>query len=102
MITNYDKLFLFFINRLPWKNPDLLKIWLETIPLKNAKPGIYTKICSDHFTDDCYTTTFTGGKVRLKKDAVPTILQFSPNQDLKPKKGTVIIFSIIVDMQNSV
>lgn len=54
----------------PFKNKDLLKEWLEIVPISN-KISKYSQICSIHFDEsqyDCFS-----GKRFLKKNAVPSI-----------------------------
>ena len=69
--------------RLPLRNPALLKLWLANLKLKNLPVNAYAKICSAHFKPDCYLrdlrNKLTNAKPKfwLKKDAIPTIFDFS-------------------------
>ena len=68
---------------LPLNNTPLLKAWLTKMKLKNPCLSVHSKVCSNHFTSDCYLrdlqSELTNSKPRfmLKKDAVPTIFDFS-------------------------
>ena len=70
-------------HRLPLRNPALLKLWLAKLKLKNPPVNAYAKICSAHFHPDCYLRdlrnelTYAKPKFWLKKDAIPTIFDFS-------------------------
>ena len=72
----------------PYKNPALLKEWLDFVGRDmNNIPSAYCKLCSAHFTDDCFTDSSgvsrmdkkTGKprvireRARLRADAVPTL-----------------------------
>ena len=69
-------------HRLLLNDKGKLKIWVYNTKLKDPPINKYSRICSDHFTEDCYIKNLqaklTGLKrqVRLKKDAVLTIFDF--------------------------
>ncbi|KAK0088745.1 hypothetical protein PV325_010852 [Microctonus aethiopoides] len=50
--------------------------WIEAMRCENFQPTQYTRICSKHFTPDCYVSKSPGSKKLLKKDAVPSIFDF--------------------------
>ena len=68
----------------PEKNA-LRKIWIGKIKRKNWKPSKGSKLCSKHFEDKCFEQNmavfrslgWTAGRLTLKKDAIPTIFNFS-------------------------
>ncbi|GAB0089500.1 hypothetical protein DMENIID0001_040540 [Sergentomyia squamirostris] len=62
---------------------DLGLMWLESLGWRNRKLSTNTRICSDHF-EERYKDRSLGFKVRLRKDAIPTILHVSPGK--KPIK----------------
>ena len=65
-------------HRIP-ANEKLKKIWLDVVPRKNPRPSMYSYVCSDHFTSDCFEISFreelTGHKQprRLIPGSIPTI-----------------------------
>lgn len=61
------------------KNPDLLKEWLTAIRRKNFEPSIYSRICSNHFTEESFETSGWSCVPKLKIDAVPSIFDFRKN-----------------------
>ena len=38
----------------PLKKPSLLRSWLRNVNRKNFKPTKDSRICSEHFTEDCF------------------------------------------------
>ncbi|XP_076055196.1 THAP domain-containing protein 3-like [Oratosquilla oratoria] len=60
--------------RFPCDDPKRLRKWLISVKWENWKPTKNSKICSEHFTEDCFDRT--GQTVRLKLHAVPTIFNF--------------------------
>ncbi|KAK5650754.1 hypothetical protein RI129_001783 [Pyrocoelia pectoralis] len=59
----------------PMKRPEILKLWVQAVRLKDFKPSKNTVLCSEHFTDDCYLESSLHQNL-LKKDAVPSIFKF--------------------------
>ena len=67
------------------ENKRMRDIWIEKIRRKNWKPTKSSKLCSQHFESSCFVQNFeamqsvgwTAGRLRLKKDAVPTIFEYS-------------------------
>ena len=66
---------------LPWKNKNLLKLWLTKMKLKNPSFTKHSRICSEHFAPECYQrdlrSELLGLSRKLKTDAVPTLFNFS-------------------------
>ncbi|XP_042911054.2 uncharacterized protein [Parasteatoda tepidariorum] len=60
------------------------RLWEKQLRRKNFKVSQNTKICSKHFTADCFDAEKFGG-TWLKKDAVPTIFDFSVPDHLSKK-----------------
>ncbi|XP_049769900.1 THAP domain-containing protein 2-like isoform X3 [Schistocerca cancellata] len=48
-------------------------VWTLALKRKNFKATKYTKICSKHFSSDCFETVAFGSGRKLKRDAVPSI-----------------------------
>ncbi|XP_047101644.1 THAP domain-containing protein 2-like isoform X2 [Schistocerca piceifrons] len=48
-------------------------VWTLALKRKNFKASKYTKICSKHFSSDCFDTDAFGFGRKLKRDAVPSI-----------------------------
>jgi len=63
-------------------NPDLRKRWIVSLRRANWTPGRTARICSDHFTAECYDRSKPWLN-KLKPDAVPTIFDFPAH--LQPK-----------------
>ena len=77
--------------RLPLKNPELLKTWIVKLRLENPPIRESSRICSVHFSEDCFERDLkaelmpgTKGRRRLKPDAVPTIFSFKPQFEPRP------------------
>ncbi|KAK5643834.1 hypothetical protein RI129_007679 [Pyrocoelia pectoralis] len=62
-------------HRFPMKRPEIVKLWIQAVRVKDFKPNTNTVLCSEHFTDDCYLESSLN-KNLLKKDAVPSIFKF--------------------------
>ncbi|XP_043472695.1 THAP domain-containing protein 1-like isoform X2 [Leptopilina heterotoma] len=62
--------------KFPFKNRNLLKIWIEKIGLENFCPNERSLICDEHFTEHCFYKRKEGGLI-LKSNAFPTL--FSSN-----------------------
>lgn len=60
------------------------KVWENKMRRKDFKVTDHTYICSKHFTADNFDKTKFGG-TWLKKDAMPTIFEFSEKHD-KPRR----------------
>lgn len=69
--------------RFPFREPELVIKWVLAVRRKNWWPTQYSCICSDHFTDDDYSNK---EKSILKKDAVPSIFDFSPPKRKRRKQ----------------
>lgn len=69
----------------PHGKPSLMKEWLIKIKRDKFKPTSTTRICSEHFEDDCFRfENFTNRRL-LKSTAIPT--KFAFNEGLiKPKR----------------
>ncbi|KAM5192996.1 uncharacterized protein ACMZJ9_012708 isoform 1-T2 [Mantella aurantiaca] len=60
--------------RFPMKNPEYLAKWLAIIRRDKWKPSIYSRLCSDHFTEDDYMLRPGASYPYLRLDAVPSII----------------------------
>lgn len=62
-------------------------VWVQKIRRKNWAPSSTSRICSEHFTTDCfYSRHLSNSRTRLRNNAIPTIFKFS-NHLLKVTKG---------------
>ena len=57
--------------RLP-RDKTRMKVWIDNINRQDWVPGLSSRLCHAHFTEDMWEKT-RDGKRRLKSDAVPTI-----------------------------
>ena len=70
-------------HRFPHNNPSLMKIWVASLRLKEPRITPSSRICSQHFSPECFVQDYSEESVgvkkgrRLKSDAVPTIFSFS-------------------------
>ncbi|XP_068105056.1 THAP domain-containing protein 1-like isoform X2 [Hyperolius riggenbachi] len=60
--------------RFPMKNPEYLAKWLAVIRRDKWKPSIYSRLCSDHFTEEDYMLRPGASYPYLRLDAVPSII----------------------------
>ncbi|XP_072272397.1 THAP domain-containing protein 1 B-like [Pyxicephalus adspersus] len=60
--------------RFPMKNPEYLAKWLAVIRRDKWKPSIYSRLCSDHFTENDYMLRPGASYPYLRLDAVPSII----------------------------
>ncbi|KAG8598621.1 hypothetical protein GDO81_002676 [Engystomops pustulosus] len=60
--------------RFPMKNPEYLAKWLAVISRETWKPSIYSRLCSDHFTEEDYMLRPGASYPYLRLDAVPSII----------------------------
>ncbi|KYN02851.1 THAP domain-containing protein 4 [Cyphomyrmex costatus] len=67
----YDSVSSLLSHRFP-KNSEELGLWLKNFQ-KDFVPTSYTRLCSDHFSEDSLDKTVTGHA--LKPGAVPTIFE---------------------------
>lgn len=76
-MSNYILLvfYLFLILRSFPKDEERKKLWEVKIHRENFKATKSSRVCSKHFTPDCFDTEKFGG-TWLKKNAVPTIFDF--------------------------
>lgn len=56
------------------KNPENLAKWLAVIHRDKWKPSIYSRLCSDHFTEKDYMLRPGASYPYLRMDAVPSII----------------------------
>ena len=77
--------------RLPMKDPVLLKAWTVKLRLENPPLKDSSRVCSAHFTEDCFERDFkaelmpgTKTRRRLKPDAVPTLFSFKQPTEPRP------------------
>nr|XP_032810046.1 PR domain zinc finger protein 15-like isoform X2 [Petromyzon marinus] len=74
--------------RFPYTDPGLLRRWCLNIGRKNWWPSRFSRLCSDHFTPDCFEAKFYDDRIRaidekdpvkhlssktLKRGSVPTL-----------------------------
>ena len=70
-------------HQLPLNNPPKLKKRLSNMKLKDPPISKNSRVCSDHFADDCYERDLKAElansktKMTLKENAIPTIFDFS-------------------------
>ncbi|GFQ80774.1 THAP domain-containing protein 3 [Trichonephila clavata] len=57
--------------KFPLRNPILLKIWLRKINRKYFKPTVRSRLCSDHFEQNCFGYSSTNRRI-LKHNSIPT------------------------------
>lgn len=57
------------------KDPERRRLWEQQLRRENFEATDHTRICSKHFTDDCFDKAKFGG-THLKKDVFPTIFNF--------------------------
>lgn len=71
---------------LPLENKALMQARLNALKREHFEPTVHTKLCSEHFTPDCfeYQTLWNSPQTRrkIKKEAIPSLFKF------KPKKPT--------------
>ncbi|XP_073480066.1 THAP domain-containing protein 1-like isoform X1 [Aquarana catesbeiana] len=60
--------------RFPIKNPEYLAKWLAVLRRDKWKPSIYSRLCSDHFTENDYMLRPGASFPYLRLDAVPSII----------------------------
>ncbi|XP_075038253.1 THAP domain-containing protein 1-like [Mixophyes fleayi] len=60
--------------RFPMKNPEYLAKWLAVIRRDQWKPSIYSRLCSDHFTEEDYMLRPGASYPYLRLDAVPSFI----------------------------
>ncbi|XP_078049654.1 uncharacterized protein LOC144476492 isoform X2 [Augochlora pura] len=53
------------------KDPELRKQWIQVVQRENFKPSSQTKVCSKHFSNDCFIQSGWSSRRILKRDAVP-------------------------------
>ena len=70
----------FFVFRFPSKdkNPDLLVKWIAAVRRQDWQPSKYSKLCSEHFTEQDYQIRPAAAHPLLKQDAVPTLFAAHP------------------------
>lgn len=67
------------------KDESRRKLWENKIRRKDFKVTDHTYICSKHFTVENFDSNKFGG-TWLKKDAIPTIFEFSTEKHDKPRR----------------
>lgn len=77
----------FSFHSFPLNNKVLLKEWLSQIKRENFLPTKHSKLCSEHFEEDCFIyQNFTGRRL-LKRNAVPTKFSFSKTKKQRKKNS---------------
>nr|CAD7577138.1 unnamed protein product [Timema californicum] len=69
----------------PKKDKERRKLWIQNIGRRRLNPTINTRLCEQHFTEEQFKRA-AGGKMILKKTAVPTIFCHQEMTDLPPKR----------------
>ncbi|KAM9330977.1 THAP domain-containing protein 1-like [Gastrophryne carolinensis] len=88
--------------RFPMKNPEYLAKWLAVIRRDKWKPSIYSRLCSDHFTEEDYMLRPGASFPYLRLDAVPSIIDgvcVRKEPVKKPQKPSTTIFPSNASMQ---
>ena len=67
------------------KEKSLRKAWIARLRRDNLPPPENCYVCSDHFTEDCFTSNLKrelvpgqSMKRRLNRDAIPSLFSFAP------------------------
>ncbi|XP_075533590.1 THAP domain-containing protein 6-like [Dermacentor variabilis] len=58
----------------PRSNPQLYQRWVVNLKRDKWTPSPGSRLCSDHFEEGCFDRT--GARIRLLRDAVPTLFSF--------------------------
>ncbi|XP_025416958.1 THAP domain-containing protein 1-like [Sipha flava] len=58
--------------RFPHSNEELMKKWIEAIKRKHFKLSQYSRICSDHFTNDDFQILPNANRLLLRLDTTVT------------------------------
>lgn len=70
----------------------LQKKWITAMRRDKFSPKKSSRICSKHFSNECYDTNPWSSKKKLKDDAVPTIFEFPDHlSKTKPARKPPII-----------
>ena len=81
------------------KNPNLRQEWINAIKCENFKPLPHWRICSKHFSSDCFVESPWNSKRILKADAVPTVSDVSEMQHIHE---TDILNVPCIEMENEI
>lgn len=76
--------YIHFIFSFPLKNSVLLKQWVNALKRKNFNPTQWSRICSEHFTQQDFVYRPDSERPLLKIDSVPSIFNGFPSH-LQPK-----------------
>lgn len=68
-----------------------MREWIAKIKRKNFKPTAYTRICSVHFEEDCFSYQPFTKKRFLKPTAVPTKFIFNSRPKIKRKRTSYTV-----------
>ncbi|CAH2328771.1 THAP domain-containing 1-like [Pelobates cultripes] len=81
--------------RFPLKNPEKLAKWIAAVRREKWTPTIYSRLCSDHFTEQDYMLRPGASSPYLRTDAVPSIFPgLSPPLKKNKKIKTERAFNI--------
>ena len=85
--TRWDKNIPRSYHKFPKHDKELREKWIWAVRHDNWVPSASSKLCSDHFTEDCFTTKPKQKGCFLKKGSVPTIFPTFPSylQTQEPK-----------------
>ena len=74
-------------HKFPKCDKELREKWIRAVRCDNWVPSASNMLCSDHFTEDCFTTKPNQKGHLLKKGSVPTIFPTLPShlQTQEPK-----------------
>ena len=85
--ARWDKNILRSYQKFPKHDKELREKWIQAVGHDNWVPSALSKLCSDHFTEDCFITKPEQKGHFLKKGSVPTIFPAFPSylQTQEPK-----------------
>lgn len=70
----------------PLNNSKLLQQWLFNMKRANFIPKTSSRLCSDHFEEDCFMFQNFTNRREVKKNAVPTKFNFKATTNMRAKK----------------
>uniref|UniRef100_A0A8C5MN49 THAP-type domain-containing protein n=1 Tax=Leptobrachium leishanense TaxID=445787 RepID=A0A8C5MN49_9ANUR len=79
--------------RFPLKDPDKLLRWMAAVRREKWTPSIYSRLCSDHFTEQDYMLRPGASSPYLRTDAVPSIFPGFPplKKSVKKRKNEKVL-----------
>nr|XP_042912961.1 THAP domain-containing protein 1-like [Parasteatoda tepidariorum] len=72
-------------HRFPLEDKVIMRAWVVALKRQHFEPTVHSKLCSEHFTPDCfdYQNLWNSPQTKrkkIKKDAVPSLFKFKPNK----------------------